>query len=189
MSIYSGDQRRGRKNQFDSSEERNQRGHQNQRRDPLTTVDKALPYLLSNSDRMLEERAHAVMFLGEFAALKEYSIPLTNATYRRDAYSVYAAEITRHLEAMNLPSRSVYRGEHRVPVYDTRDVDSPEIGEKAAGILDSVLEIVEGLSTDEIVEMCRQVSAVRSANFNQQIDLSPNIFPNSLKHLKNRIHK
>lgn len=185
MSTNLGNRRRGQRSHYTGSERRNQ----SKRRDQLTTVDKALRYLLSNSDRMLEERAHALMFLGELVALKKYGVPLSGATYQRDAYSVYADEVTRCLESMNLRSRKVYRGEHRVPVYDTRDVSSPEINDEAAGVLDEVKDVVEDLSTDKIVEMCRKVPVVHQARLGKRIELTPNLSNESIQSLKNLVHK
>ena len=165
----------------------NRRSRQNKDQAGLTSVKTALRYLLANHDRMLEERAHALMFLGELKALQQFRTKLTGISYQRDAYSVYADEISQTLDRMNLPSRSVYRGEHRVPVYDTREVTEPEIQEKARGVLDSVQEVTSGLSTDEIVEICRQVPEVRHAQLNHSIDLSTMTDSGTISHLRKQV--
>jgi len=138
---------------------------------------------------MLEEQAHALMFLGEAVALREHQKQLTDASYHRDAYSVYSEDVSKEIGSMNLPSRTVYRGEHQVPIYDTRSVSEPDIEDSASDILDNVNSSVGDMSTNEIVEMCRQIPGVRRARLKETIDLSPGILSVPIDQLRNQINK
>lgn len=156
-------------------------------RDTLTSTRQAVKYLLEQRERIVEERVHALTFLGEVKAVTEHNARLTNATYVRDAYSVYSEEISQVLDEMNLSHRSVYRGGHRVPVYDTRNVSDSELEGTAAKVLGEVCELTEGLSTDDVVEMCRHVPEVRDARLDQRITLMPKPRMDSLRRLRDRL--
>lgn len=165
------------------------RKHRQQTPGEITTVRTALRYFLTNHDRILEERAQALMFLGEIEALARSQKRLTDATYRRDAYNVFSEEISQELRMLNLPHRSVYRGEHRVPVYDTRSISIEEIGGEAEGVLMAVVDSTTGLSTDKIVEMCRTIPAVRQAQLDEEVDLSTAIGISSVADLRNIVEE